>query len=49
MTIPATLRALRQTSQDGPSDMRLVTDAGAWTHVLGPPGGWRVIATSATG
>ena len=27
MTIPATMRALQQTSLDGPQDMRLVTDA----------------------
>src|SRR4051794_35392863 len=27
MTIPATMRALQQTSLDGPPDMRLITDA----------------------
>lgn len=45
MTLPATMRALRQTSLDGPRDLRLVTDA----PVPGPGPGEVLIRVTAAG
>lgn len=45
MSIPATMRALQQTSLNGPQDMRLITDA----PVPSPGQGEVLIRVTATG